>query len=114
VVIVGSTFFGLASLNLSPPCAFIIKSAFGTPKSFVWPQCDSKKLGFQKTEFGAIVLRQKWSCGQLEARFAGTQPRPTHETIELRWSRLSEQIFRVDKWSLCQGYAAMRRGSGVK
>ena len=20
-----------------------------------------------------------------------------------RWSRLSEQIFRVDKWSLCQG-----------
>jgi hypothetical protein len=22
---------------------------------------------------------------------------------DLRWSRLSEQIFRVDKWSLCQG-----------
>ena len=22
---------------------------------------------------------------------------------ELRWPRLSEQIFRVDKWSLCQG-----------
>jgi len=21
----------------------------------------------------------------------------------LRWSRLSEQIFRVDKWSLCRG-----------
>jgi hypothetical protein len=47
LVIIGSTFFGLASRNLSPPCAFIIKSAFGTPKSFVWPQCDSKKLRFQ-------------------------------------------------------------------
>jgi len=22
---------------------------------------------------------------------------------ELKWSRLSEQIFRIDKWSLCQG-----------
>jgi hypothetical protein len=22
---------------------------------------------------------------------------------QLRWSRLSEQIFRVDKWSLCRG-----------
>ena len=22
---------------------------------------------------------------------------------ELRWSRLSEQFFRVDKWSLCRG-----------
>jgi hypothetical protein len=23
--------------------------------------------------------------------------------VGLRWSRLSEQIFRVDKWSLCRG-----------
>ena len=23
--------------------------------------------------------------------------------IRVRWSRLSEQIFRVDKWNLCQG-----------
>lgn len=29
-------------------------------------------------------------------------------------SRLSEQIFRIDKWSLRQGYAAMRSGSVVK
>jgi hypothetical protein len=34
---------------------------------------------------------------------------PPHETVEgwaafdQRWSRLSEQIFRVDKWSLCRG-----------
>jgi hypothetical protein len=34
--------------------------------------------------------------------------------IEQRWSRLSKQIFRVDKWSLCQGQAAKRSGSGVK
>jgi hypothetical protein len=30
------------------------------------------------------------------------------------WSRLSEQIFRVDKWSFHRGYAAMRIGSGLK
>jgi hypothetical protein len=32
----------------------------------------------------------------------------------LRWSRLSEQIFRFDKWSVRQGYAAKRSGSGGK
>src|SRR5262249_46552611 len=25
------------------------------------------------------------------------------EVVSVRWSRLSEQIFRVDKWSLCRG-----------
>jgi hypothetical protein len=25
------------------------------------------------------------------------------DRLTLRWSRLSEQIFRVDKWSLCRG-----------
>ena len=30
------------------------------------------------------------------------------------WSRLSEQLFRVDKWSVCRGPAAMRRGSGAE
>jgi hypothetical protein len=25
------------------------------------------------------------------------------DSVNLRWSRLSEQIFRVDKWSLCRG-----------
>jgi hypothetical protein len=34
--------------------------------------------------------------------------------LEQRWSRLSEQIFRIDKWSLCRGQAAKRSGSGVK
>src|ERR1700732_3570476 len=34
--------------------------------------------------------------------------------IELRWPRLSEQLFRVDKWSVCRGWAAMRIGSGVE
>ena len=35
----------------------------------------------------------------------------------MRWSRLSEQIFRVDKWTLCRGYAtapwAVRLALGV-
>ena len=35
-------------------------------------------------------------------------------TVKERWSRLSEQIFRIDKWSLCRGQAAKRSGSGVK
>jgi hypothetical protein len=30
------------------------------------------------------------------------------------WSRLSEQIFRVDKWSVHRGYAAKRIGGGLK
>jgi hypothetical protein len=32
----------------------------------------------------------------------------------MRWSRLSEQIFRVAKWRLRRDYAAMRVGSEVK
>ena len=30
------------------------------------------------------------------------------------WSRSSEQILRVDKWSFRRGYAAKRIGSGLK
>jgi len=26
-----------------------------------------------------------------------------HGEMEMKWSRLSEQIFRIDKWSLCRG-----------
>jgi hypothetical protein len=85
---------------LSPQCAFIIKSAFGTPKSFVWPQCDSKKLRFQKTtECGAIVLRQKWSRGQVETRFAGMQPCLNHQTI-----------ISTDRWSVTVGWSAWAVG----
>jgi hypothetical protein len=40
---------------------------------------------------GAIELAQRWE----------------------NWSRLSEQLF-LDKWSVCRGYAAVRRGSGMK
>ena len=28
---------------------------------------------------------------------------PYQSPQDVRWSRLSEQIFRLDKWSLCQG-----------
>ena len=35
-------------------------------------------------------------------------------TLSESWSRLSEQIFRVDKWSFHRGYAARRIGSGLK
>ena len=35
-------------------------------------------------------------------------------SCKMRWSRLSQQVFRVDKWSLGRGWAAKRRGNGVK
>jgi hypothetical protein len=28
---------------------------------------------------------------------------------ELSWVQLSEQIFRIDKWSICRGYPAKQR-----
>jgi len=34
--------------------------------------------------------------------------------LALNWSRLSEQKFRVDKWSLCRGQAAARSGGRLK
>jgi hypothetical protein len=34
----------------------------------------------------------RWCCAKLTAGWRG-----------LKWSRFSEQIFRIDKWSLCQG-----------
>ena len=37
----------------------------------------------------------------------------TSRVWPLKWSRLSEQIFRVDKWSVCRGYAATRIGNNV-
>jgi hypothetical protein len=30
------------------------------------------------------------------------KPSSSLHAVEVRWSRLSEQIFRVDKWSLCR------------
>jgi HD superfamily phosphohydrolase len=38
----------------------------------------------------------------------------TTRGAEKSWSRLSEQLFRVDKWSVRRGYAAMRIGGGLK
>ena len=50
----------------------------------------------------------KIRAGALEAREIISQPlniifRAASRSYGLRWSRLSEQIFRVDKWSLCRG-----------
>ncbi len=43
--------------------------------------------------------------GILIARDKGTstEASPIGPSGSMRWSRLSEQIFRLDKWSLCQG-----------
>ena len=47
-------------------------------------------------------------CGEsdysFEVRLLGPlPPSKDEEEEELKWSRLSEQIFRVDKWSVCRG-----------
>ena len=58
------------------------------------PTKDGKNLKFTKIN-GASAALQKISdeLDKLPDRFLQYQ----------RWSRLSKQIFRVDKWSLCQG-----------
>jgi len=40
LVIISPTFSVWQVAVLLPPYASIIQSAFGMPKSFVWPQCD--------------------------------------------------------------------------
>ena len=41
-------------------------------------------------------------CGYNAQALDSPEPLPLAQTRQ-RWSRLSKQIFRVDKWSLCQG-----------
>ena len=58
------------------------------------------------------AIRIPKAASDLESDFSsiGRELRP----LALSWSRLCEQIFRVDKWSVHRGYAAMRLGSGLK
>ena len=56
---------------------------------------------------GGSDMKQNWALANLKVSYIkletilsnhGPFPRSS-----LSWSRLSEQIFRVDKWSLCRG-----------
>jgi hypothetical protein len=61
----------------------------------------------------ALALDLNAACeiiGAGRSAFGGSK---SHGRTE-RWPRLSEQFFRIDKWSICRGQAAKRRGSGVK
>jgi hypothetical protein len=46
----------------------------------------------------ASTVTVNWSWTSPNVTGSGTL---TYDT--LRWSRLSEQVFRIDKWSLCRG-----------
>ena len=77
----------------------------------------SRTLGDEQRLQGSDIIG-KLSRAERHARkdscFARVLIRPVTIMRGTSWSRLSEQIFRVDKWSVCRGLAAMRMGSGVK
>jgi hypothetical protein len=50
---------------------------------------------------GVLTLLQEIACAKSE-HLQDIEDWPLAKEWE-RWSRLSEQIFRVDKWSLCRG-----------
>jgi hypothetical protein len=71
---------------------------------------DDIRAGF---DWLAALLGRRQSCEPLQPllrhdgddvrqREAVMRPGPTLDT-DLRWSRLSEQNLRIDKWSVCQG-----------
>ena len=50
-------------------------------------------FGYSSTTTNGDTYAPLWTTGS----------NPDFELTQERWSRLSEQIFRVDKWSLCRG-----------
>src|SRR5262249_13090604 len=63
----------------------------------------------------SVTVKQRRRCHALAARPIASAQIPTHAPSNfvgnwtgssaglVKWSRLSEQIFRIDKWSLCRG-----------
>jgi hypothetical protein len=64
--------------------------------------------------FDHLVGAQQDRCWNSDAQLRRRLEIQHELELGQRWSRLSEQIFRIDKWSLCRGQAAKRSGSGVK
>jgi hypothetical protein len=50
-----------------------------------------------------VIQRQEESKVLTGKERLGNKSMDEQRVDNLRWSRLSEQIFRVDKWSLCRG-----------
>jgi hypothetical protein len=61
---------------------------------------DFEKLRRQQTGRGGLLNFVKYFWGVLEPK---TRPLIDGWPLEVSWSRLSEQLFRVDKWSVCRG-----------
>jgi hypothetical protein len=51
---------------------------------------------YGRREPDAVKSRRCWSI-------VSEPPLVNRPVNILRWSRLSEQVFRIDKWSLCRG-----------
>src|SRR5215472_1505546 len=54
----------------------------------------------QRIEFITALNPDCTSSGDVDVRVT---KQPEHGKLDMRWLRLSEQNFRVDKWSLCRG-----------
>jgi hypothetical protein len=78
----------LAESRLDDRCTFQVKAYLDDPE--IVHNCHV---------FGAPFTRAFWDA--LHPRFA--QARRLRLSGIQRWSRLSEQNFRFDKWSLCRG-----------
>jgi hypothetical protein len=62
-------------------------------RRFIIPPCFATRWD------GVSDGKETQGCGTADASFAGI----IAELDALRWPRLSEQFFRVDKWSVCCG-----------
>ena len=74
---------------------------------FAYEKPDVKRFAKRKIDFSAHNTNTLdthllvWIQEVLD--YIGQNHAVIYGGMKLRWSRLSEQIFRVDKWSLCQG-----------
>jgi len=104
--------------ELGVPPSIIGKMVITPPEQMVWLTPDDlRSMGTTMTgkpsqvpaELPSNSLSSQLRPQEKSATSEGTPP-PTWERIldraielSVRWSRLSEQIFRVDKWSVCRG-----------
>ena len=60
-------------------------------------------FGIPPTECEIEVRKDELGVPRLWFRSTGNLPVGLDLTGAMSWARLSEQIFRIDKWSLCRG-----------
>jgi uncharacterized protein YecE (DUF72 family) len=58
---------------------------------------------FPRDGSGLERYAARFTAVEINSTFHRSLVEPFFELLRERWSRLSEQNFRVDKWSLCRG-----------